>query len=378
MKVIRFQSFLLCLSIGAYAAAPLGLPEVSVPKDNPQTKEKIQLGNILFHDTRFSADGQVSCATCHAQEKAFTDHLEVSKGFTDKKGTRVGTRNAPTVINAAYYTSQFWDGRVASLEEQSKFPPINPVEGGLHSWNQLVDMLKKDSFYQKEFKKVFNVSAKNITIEHFAKAIASFERTVISGNSKFDRYMYGHEENAMNEEEKRGLEVFLGQGRCVSCHTISQTHALFTDNKFHNIGVGFKALNGKSFEVASEFSHMLAQDKKKGKSLTAADDLVLKHKRFSELGRYAITKEGDDMGAFKSSSLRNIEKTAPYMHDGSMQTLLEVVQWYNFGGRFGMDAPVTPFLDGGIRPLNLSDRQVNDLVAFLKALTSPEFSNVKD
>ncbi len=378
MKVVKLQGILLCLSVGVYAATPLGLPEVPIPKDNPQTKEKIQLGDTLFHDARFSADGKVSCSTCHAKEKAFTDHLEVSNGFTDKQGTRHGTRNAPTVINAAYYTSLFLDGRVPSLEEQSKFPPINPVEGGLHGWDDLVKMIQKDPYYKEEFKKVFHVSAKEITIDHFAKAVASFERTVISGNSKFDRYMYGHEENAMNEQEKRGLEVYLGQGRCVSCHTISQTHAIFTDNNFHNIGVGFKALDGKLFDVASEYSHMLAKSKKNANHITSADELVLKHKRFSELGRYAISKEGDEVSAFKTQSLRNIAKTAPYMHDGSMKTLKEVVKWYNFGGRLTKDAPVTPFLDGGIRVLNLSNKQMDDLVAFMKALTSPEFENVKD
>ena len=357
-------------------AAPLGLPEVPIPEDNPQTEAKIQLGDVLYHDPQFSIDGKVSCATCHAKEKAFTDHLTVSKGFTDEKGIRMGTRNAPTVINAAYYKTQFWDGRVPSLEEQAKLPPINPVEGGLHSWDDIVKKLKKDPYYSKEIAKVFGIEPSEITIDHFAKAIASFERTVISGNSKFDRYMYGGEKEALNEEEKRGLEVFLGQGRCVSCHTISQTHALFTDNKFHNLGVGFKALKGKTQKVASAYLkalHQKGDDKEIGK-----DELVLEDKAFSELGRLAITNEVDDTGAFKTSTLRNIAKTAPYMHDGSLKTLTEVVEWYNFGGRMSPDDPVSPFLDGGIRPLNLTTEQVLDLVAFLKALTSPEFENVKE
>ena len=384
MKRIKLTSLFIGLSVGLYAA-PLGLPEVPVPADNPQTEAKIKLGDMLYHDPRFSRDGKVSCATCHAREKAFTDHLPVSKGFTDEKGTRVGTRNAPTVINAAYYTSQFWDGRVPSLEEQAKFPPINPVEGGLHSWDELVGMLKKDDFYKKEFEKVFDIKPSEITIDHFVKAIASFERTIVSGNSKFDRFMYGGDKKALNEQEKRGLEVFLGQGRCVSCHTISQTHAIFTDNQFHNLGVGFKALQGKSEKVAAEYLHKLAMHEKKLKKSTgkeianhAADDLVLADKKFSELGRLAITHEVDDMGAFKTPTLRNIAKTAPYMHDGSLNTLIEVVEWYNFGGKFSPDDPDTPFLDGGIRPLNLSTQQVLDLVAFMEALTSPEFENVKE
>lgn len=381
MRRLLLQGVALSLSIGLYAA-PLGLPEVPIPKDNPQTAEKISLGDALYHDARFSADGKVSCATCHAEEKAFTDHLPVSKGFTDNKGTRMGTRSAPTVINAAYYTSQFWDGRVQSLEEQSKFPPINPVEGGLHSWDDLITIIKADDYYQEAFEKVFNISTNEITIDHFAKAIASFERTVISGNSKLDRFMYGGDKSALNQQEQRGLAVFLNQGRCVSCHTISQTHAIFTDNQFHNLGVGFKALNGKEFEVASEYIHKLAKEKEstqhKNTGSLAADEMVLQVKRFSELGRLAITKEGDDMGAFKTVTLRNIAKTAPYMHDGSLKTLEEVVVWYNFGGKSSEGGQTTPFLDGGIRPLNLNSKQMADLVSFLKALTSPEFENVKD
>ena len=384
MKLWKIFSGITVLVLSANAA-PLGLPEVPIPMDNPQTEDKIKLGETLFHDPRFSIDGKVSCATCHGREKAFTDHLPLSKGFTDKKGTRMGTRNAPTVINSAYYTSQFWDGRVPSLEEQSKFPPINPVEGGLHSWDHLVDMLKKDDFYKKEISKVFGIEPSAITIEHFAKAIASFERTIISGNSKFDRYMYGGEKDALNEQEKRGLDLFLGQGRCVSCHTISQTHALFTDNQMHNLGIGFKALGGRSQEVAKEYIGLLAKQKEKVKDKAgnkadnlAADELVLSEKRFSELGRLAITHEADDMGAFKTVTLRNIAKTGPYMHDGSLSSLEEVIAWYNLGGKLNPNDPDTPFLDGGIRPLNLSGEQMMDLVAFMKALTSPEFENVKE
>lgn len=375
MKILIYFSILATVMLSVHAA-PLGLPEVPIPADNPQTEAKIKLGEKLFHDPRFSSDGKVSCSTCHALEKGFTDHLSVSKGFTDKKGTRMGTRNAPTVINAAYYTSQFWDGRVPSLEEQSKFPPINPVEGGLHGWDDLVKMIQDDESYRDEFKKVFNIEPKEITIDHFAKAIGNFERTLISGNSKFDRYMYDGEKDALSEEEKRGLKVYLEQGRCVSCHTISQTHAIFTDNQFHNLGVGFKALKGKSQEVASEYMGIIAKEKVKSKS--TADELVLAEKRFSELGRLAITHEIDDMAAFKTSGLRNISKTGPYMHDGSLKTLKEVVVWYNLGGKLNADDADTPFLDGGIIPLNLSEEQIEDLVAFLKALTSPEYENVKE
>lgn len=343
-------------------SAPLGLPDLVIPKDNPQTKAKISLGDELYHDPRFSADGKVSCSTCHAREKAFSDNLSVSKGFKN----RTGTRNAPTVINAAYFSSQFWDGRSPSLEDQAKQPPINPVEGGLHSHKEMENIVKNDSHYQKAFRNVFGIKVKDISIEHIVKAISSFERTIIAGDSAFDRYAYLGEEDALSTAQKRGLDVFLNQGRCVSCHTMNQSYALFTDDRFHNIGVGVKKLGGKEGSVAALFLKSIRSGKK-------LDEEVLSNSEASELGRFAVTKDITDMGAFKTSTLRNIEKTSPYMHDGSISTLESVVTFYNEGGRLSQKDPESKFLDGGIKPLNLSKEQQADLVAFLKALTSPEY-----
>lgn len=342
--------------------APLGLPELFIPKDNPQTDTKILLGELLYHDTRFSGDKKVSCATCHERAKAFTDQLSVSKGFKDREGTR----NSPTVINAAYFSTQFWDGRSPSLEDQAKQPPINPVEGGLHSHKEMEVIVQKDEYYKNAFNEVFGIKPHEISIEHIVKAIASFERTIISGDSAFDRYLYGGEEDALNAQEKRGFEVFLNEGRCVSCHTITGSYALFTDNRFHNIGVGVNRLGGEEERVARAF----LKSQKQGKEV---DVEVLSNKDSSELGRFAITNDITDMGAFKTSTLRNIEKTFPYMHDGSLPTLETVVIFYNEGGRLSPKEPESKFLDGGIRPLNLSQKQQQDLVEFLKALTSPEF-----
>lgn len=343
-------------------AAPLGLPEVPVPADNPLSAKKIELGDVLYHDPRFSADGKVSCSTCHDRAKTFTDNLRVSKGF---KG-RTGTRNAPTVINAAYNRTQFWDGRSPDLEDQAKQPPVNPVEGGLHSHDAMVKMVKEDAFYTQAFKEAFGVKAQQITIDHIVKAIASFERTIVSGDSPFDRYWFGGDESALSDRQKRGFKVFMEQGRCVSCHTVSQTHALFTNHGFHNIGVGFKKIGGREEAVARDFLKLI----RSGKSV---DEAVLADVKISELGRFAVTSDLTDMGAFKTPTLRNIEKTFPYMHDGSLKTLEEVVIFYNEGGRLSPKDPESSFLDGGIRPLGLSDKQMADLVAFLKALTSPEY-----
>ncbi len=350
--------------IPAVSGAPLGLPPVPIPADNTQSAAKIKLGDRLFHEQRFSADGKVSCSTCHEKDKGFTDHRRVSEGHDGL----LGTRNAPTVINSAYMDTLFWDGREPDLEGQSKQPPVNPVEGGLPNHAALLEVIRNDPSYVEAFNEVFGVKdASEITIDQYADAIASFERTVIAGDSPFDRYQYGGDKSAMSEAAIRGLAVFVGQGRCVSCHIFEQTQALFTDNRFHNIGVGFKNIRGKENTIAQEFL--------KAKHAGAdVDKTVLADPDASELGRFAVSEDLNQVGAFKTASLRNIELTAPYMHDGSQKTLEDMVDFYNNGGRINEDDPFSPFLSGGIRPLHLSDQQKKDLVEFLKALTSPEIA----
>lgn len=345
--------------------ALLGLPPVPLPADNPQSAIKVQLGDKLFHDKRFSTTGEINCSTCHDDEKAFTDHLQVSEGINKL----TGTRNAPTVINAAYLQTQFWDGREPSLEEQSGQPFLNPVEMGLPNHDPILKIVRTDPEYTKLFKQAFGRSGNAIIMDDVKMAIASFERTIVAGNSAFDRYMYGGESNAMREAQIRGLGVFTGQGRCVSCHTIEQTQALFTDNRFHNIGVGFKRIQGKEDSTAAQF----VKFKKAGANV---DVTVLTRENMSELGRFAVTENVTEVGAFKTSTLRNIAVTQPYMHDGSLKTLKDVVDLYNNSGRGQDSDPLSGFLSGGIRPLNLTDEQKADLVEFLKALTSPEYQSL--
>lgn len=350
------------IAVRVVGAAPMGLPPVPIPPDNPQSEAKIRLGDSLFHDTRFSADGKVSCATCHRRAKGFTDHLPVSKGFNGL----TGTRNAPTVVNSAYMKSLFWDGREPDLEGQSKQPSVNPVEGGLKDHRPILEVVRGDTRYTKAFKDVFGVGPDGIGMDHVAKAIASFERTLVAGESPFDRYRYGGERNAMNAAQIRGLAVFLGKGRCISCHVIEQTQALFTDNRFHNIGVGFKRIRGKEHEIAARW----VKSKRAGAEV---DKAVLTGVELSELGRFAVTANLTEVGAFKTPTLRNIAVTRPYMHDGSLETLEDVVDFYNNGGRERETDPLSGFQSGGIRPLDLTDREKQDLVSFMKALTSPEF-----
>lgn len=344
---------------------PLGLPPVPAPDDNPTTAEKIALGEVLFNDKRFSSTGEVSCSTCHDPAKGFTDGpLSVSEGI-DKL---TGTRNAPTVINAAYYTSQFWDGRRASLEEQSGDPFLNPVEMNLPSHDSILEIVRNDDGYAALFDNAFGVSGPAITMDHVKKAIAAFERVVVAGDSPFDRWRYGGEESAISDQAKRGFDIFLNDGRCVSCHTISETHALFTDNKFHNLGIGFKKIEGDTAVVVGEFLRVAQTDQE-------VDEAVLQDAEISEIGRFAVSREMQDIGQFKTPTLRNIAATAPYMHDGSLRTLREVVEFYNttISPHEDQNQDPNPFQSGGIRPLDLTEEQIDDLVAFLETLTSPQF-----
>ena len=312
--------------------APLGLPPLPIPIDNPPTAETIALGRRLYYDPILSVDNTVACASCHAPEFGFADGKSVSEGVNGQKGGR----NAPSIFNAAYYATQFWDGRAPNLEKQAEGPVQNPIEMA-HTLEGVEEKLMADASYREEFEKAFG--AGRITYEKVEKAIASFERTVISGNSPFDRYFYGGEEAALSEAARRGLEIFRDpkRGNCTACHPIG----LFTDNNFHNIGVG-----------------------------------VDQEGKLTDLGRYEVTKQEADRGAFKTPSLRNIALSAPYMHDGSLKTLKEVVDFYVGGGN------ANPHLDPQLKALTpLSPTgQVNwsraDLEAFLEALTGEIPPNV--
>lgn len=367
--VILITGFLCAMGVFAGnspgASPPLGLPPVPYPEENPQTAEKIALGEKLFNDTRFSTTGEVSCATCHAADKAFTDSpLKVSEGINKL----TGTRNAPTVVNSVYFEKLFWDGRSPSLEDQALHPFLNPVEMGLATHQPILDIVRSEPEYAHQFKAVFGKSGDAITMTEVTQAIAAFERTQVSADSPFDRWYFGGDQGALNEAQKRGFDIFVNEGRCVSCHVVEQTQALFTDNRFHNIGVGINSIQDDVPALAGEFLEAEA-------TASEVDVMVLSDKRTSELGRFAVTRDFDDLGAFKTSTLRNIAVTAPFMHDGSIETLRDVVVHYNNGGVTNESDPVNDFLSGGIRPLNLTDEQIDDLVAFLETLTSPEHAD---
>ena len=357
-----------CLILGtpAFADSMLGLPEVPVPANNPQSAEKIALGSRLFNDVRFSKTGDVACANCHAADKIFTDSpLSVSEGINKL----TGTRNAPTVVNAAYNKTQFWDGRSPSLEDQALHPFVNPVEMALPNHDALLAIVRDDPAYVQSFADVFGVAAGQISMNEVTMAIAAFERTQVAGDSPFDRWYFGGDKSAMSAEAVRGFSVFLAKGRCVSCHTIEQNQALFTDHLFHNIGIGINNIQDKVPTLAEAFQVA----KNAGVDVDVA---VLSDSDTSHLGRFAIDDQFSSMGAFKTPTLRNIALTAPYMHDGSLKTLRETVEHYNNGGVTNAGDPVNAFLSGGIRPLNLTEQEIDDLVAFMESLTSSQYAGM--
>ena len=302
--------------------APLGLLPVVWPSDNPYTPEKAELGRLLYFDVRLSADNTISCATCHSPKYAFTDSMPVSTGIRGQRGNR----SAPTIINRAYSLAQFWDGRAATLEEQAKGPMANSIEMG-NTHEVIVDKLKGIAGYRVLFAKVFGTE--DFTIDHAAKAIATFERTVLSGNSAYDRYKAG-DKKAMTQAQVRGMNVFFKKAKCDKCHDGQN----FTTNDYHNLGVG-------------------------------AD------KPDADVGRFAVTKDPKDWGAFKTPTLRDIAETPPYMHDGSVKTLREVVDFYDKGGTLNKN------LDKDVKPLKLTVDERNDLVEFLRALSGQGWQNIK-
>ena len=308
---------------------PLGLVEIEWPKDNGYTPAKAELGWLLFFDNRLSSDATVSCASCHAPAHAFSDGQPVSLGIGGQKGKR----SAPTVINRVYGRLQFWDGRAASLEDQAKGPLANPLEMTSEkeadkAHGAVVGRLRKIDEYRKRFKDVFGTD--EITVDHVAKAVATFERMVLSGNSPYDRFKAG-DKTALTPSQQRGMDVFFSNNaRCDACHDGSP----FTTNQFANIGIGMDKPN-------------------------------------PDLGRYLVTKKDEDKGAFKTPGLRDVAHTGPYMHDGSLKTLEDVVEHYDKGGIKNQ------WLHQDIRPLKLSKQDKTDLVAFLHALNGEGWQQFK-
>ncbi len=308
------------LGIGTDENAPAKLTDFA----DPPTPERVRLGRWLFFDKRLSADNTIACASCHKPEHAFSETTPVSTGINGQKGGR----KAPSFTNQAWASLPhfFWDGRAASLEEQAGGPMINPIEMGHENHEVVVAKLAAIPGYAKYFGEAFG--DQQITIERVTKAIADYERTRMSGNSAWDRWRAG-DQNAVSDDVKQGHRLFFGNAFCNNCHLGPN----LTDYKFHNLGVGWDP----------------------------------ETKTFADEGRYAVTHKESDKGAFKTPSLRDVSKRAPYMHDGSIETLREVVKLYVKGGE------PNPYLDRKIdrrfaERLDLSEQQIDQLVKFMEAL----------
>lgn len=308
------------LGIGGEDNPPAKLTDL----EDPPTPESVRLGRWLFFDKRLSADNTVACASCHRPENAFSEPTPTSTGIDGQ----VGGRKAPSFTNMAWATLPhfFWDGRAKSLEDQAGGPMINPIEMGMKNHDEVVAKLSKIDGYKKYFKEAFG--SEEISIDRVTKSIADYEKTRMSGNSPWDRWRAGDHDAASNDV-KKGHRLFFGNAFCNNCHKGPN----FTDSDFHNLGVGW--------------------DPEK--------------KEFADIGRYAVSKEEKDKGAFKTPSIRDLSRRAPYMHDGSVKTLREVVQLYAKGG-----IP-NPQLDRKVdrnyaEHLDLTEEQITQLVKFMESL----------
>jgi len=305
--------------VGALPEPPLGVGHTFSELQDPPTPERVRLGRWLYYDTRLSADNTIACATCHKPENAFSEPTPVSTGIGGQKGGR----KAPTFINAAWalFPHTFWDGRAASLEEQALGPVANPIEMG-NTHEAMLQTIQGVEGYARYFQESFG--SPEITLDRMAKAIADYERTRMSGNSPYDRWKNG-DETAVSEPVKLGDRLFFDKAGCNQCHLGYN----FTDTLFHNLGVGWDP----------------------------------ETREFKDLGRVAITHQESDTGAFKTPTVREVTKRAPYMHDGSVATLREVVELYNRGGE------ANPYLDPKIKPLGLTGDEMDALVSMMEALS---------
>jgi cytochrome c peroxidase len=324
----------------------LGLPQVTQPATGiPQL---IALGKKLFSDTSLSADGKVACATCHQPARAFAEMTPTSKGT----GGRMGTRNAPSLLNVVYQQTLFWEGRRPTLEEQVLDPLMNPVEHGLDSQEALLHRLRADPIYVAAFKSAFGMSSSPISTVQIAQALAAYLRTLISAVSSFDRYQFAGDAKALSESAQRGFQIFTGRAECAVCHRIEKDHALFTDHQFHSAGVGLDRIR----------EHLPRWVKQAYESAPAAlGQAILHEPELAELGRFLVTKDPRDIGKFKTPSLRNVALTAPYMHDGSIATLEDALDQELYYRSLSTGQPII-----------LTPDEKAELLAFLKALTSQD------
>lgn len=335
---------------GHQAGLPLGLP--ALPSAASSTPEQIALGKKLFFDRRLSFNNTLSCGMCHIESQAFASTQSSTAVGFEGKSLR---RNAPTLLNVVFQRSLFHDGRESDLAQQVWMPFLAHDEMANPSIGHVISRIRGLSDYEGRFETAF--PGRQPSMETVGEALAAYERTLLSGNSRFDQWYFGKVEDALSDQEKRGFEIFVGKGNCATCHQIDEKNALFTDHKFHNTGIGYRATMGRHQKARRV---QLAPD-----TFITIDDELLRHvteQPQNDLGRFEVTLNPEDRWAYKTPSLRDVSRTPPYMHDGSLFSLEEVVDYYDRGG-VPHDA-----LDGNIASLDLTNEEKLDLVAFLKSL----------
>jgi cytochrome c peroxidase len=332
---------------------PLGLPKVLVPDDNPISQEKINLGRKLFYDRRLSINNTFSCAMCHIPEQGFTSNEMATAVGVEGRTVR---RNSSTLYNVAYMQSLFQDGRETSLENQVWAPLLAHNEMANPSIGYVVQKINNSADYGQMFEKAFG---KPPGMETLGMAIASYERTLNSASSTFDRWYYGKEEQVLEDKAKRGFKLFSGKAGCSQCHSIAKEYALFTDNKLHNTGIGFDAAMHKPMESTQRVQVA------PGVFADVPNEVIssVSEVKANDLGRYEVTQKPEDRWLYKTPTLRNIGLTAPYMHNGSIASLREIVEFYNRGGIANEN------LDPLVKPLHLITTEIEELTSFLESLT---------
>jgi cytochrome c peroxidase len=337
---------------------PLGLPALPYPQNNPITPAKIALGKKLFYDRRLSLNNTFSCAMCHIPEQGFTNNEMATAVGVEGRTVR---RNSPTLYNVAYMEKLFHDGRENTLEQQAWSPLLARNEMANPSIGYVIDKIKQSGDYNSLFEQAFR---RGVSMETVGMALASYQRTLNSANSAFDRWFYRKQQNTLTAEAKRGYQLFVGKANCAACHQIGAKTALFTDQKLHNTGIGYdEAMNKSPNKLKVQVAPGVFMD------VDSATVNSVTEPKAADLGLYEISQNPTDRWKYKTPSLRNISLTAPYMHNGRFTTLEQVLDFYNQGGVQNEN------LDPLIKPLKLSKVEINDLIAFLQSLTG---SNVEE
>ncbi len=333
---------------------PLGLPKVPQPGSNLITEEKLQLGRRLFFDRRLSFNDTLSCGTCHIPEQGFTNN-EISTAVGVEG--RSGKRNTPTIYNIAFITRLFHDGRETSLEQLVWGPLLAHNEMANPSVGHVVEKIKKINDYDGWFESAFE--GKGPTMETIGMALSAYQRALLSANSRFDRWKFGGDSSALTEQEKFGFDLFIGKGNCAACHLVQDRFATFTDNRLHNTGMGYQTSMGSSEPDKRTLIAPGIYMTIPGKVIES----VRQQPRPNDMGLYDITQNPFDRWKFRTPTLRNVALTAPYMHNGRLLSLKDVVEFYNQGGI------KNELLSPLIKPLDLTDEEVDALVSFLNTLT---------